>query len=325
MTGTPGGAARWHSARTLAGLGELTAQWLEGKIGYVPGYGGAPPDEETEPLIPVLAAANRAGFVTIVSQPGEEPTAGYDGETWMQWVRSHRGELLAALLTIWRNWIAKGRPEADAGMGSFERWARAVGGALEAAGVNGFRSNTAAWLADSSADDDGWSDHLRQLRARYGDEWFTVADVAVAVEIGYLKRPPVKRDADKELTDLIGYGYRKIREKWHADLRLVRSENRDSSSGGRTWSVILRQPQTPPASSAWSGSSAGTGKSAGQDTSGAPTDHAGDAQRSPASSVGTKPVGQSAATDHTDHADHRNRALQRRGWPEGSMGAAAND
>jgi hypothetical protein len=78
---------------------------------------------------------------------------------------------------------ASGRPEADAGMGSFERWSRTVGGALQAAGVTGFRSDTAGWL-DAAEDDDGWHDHLAQLRARYSDQWFTVAEVAAAIEAG---------------------------------------------------------------------------------------------------------------------------------------------
>jgi hypothetical protein len=173
------------------------------------------------------------------------------------WVRKNRGELLAAVLTIWRNWIARGRPEAAAGMGSFERWSRSVGGALQAAGITGFRSNTAGWLSDAD-DDDRWHDHLDQLRARWGEEWFTVANVADAVDAGYLKRPPIKRDPDKELADMIGYAYRKIREKWHGDLRLIRSETRDSPAGGRTWSVIKRHPQTPEPSSGSSGSSAAT-------------------------------------------------------------------
>jgi len=60
---------RWASARTLADLGELTALWLEGEIRKAPGYDG-PPDPETLPLVPVLAAACRAGFVTSGSQPG---------------------------------------------------------------------------------------------------------------------------------------------------------------------------------------------------------------------------------------------------------------
>ena len=61
--------ALWLTARTLADLGELTAQFIEGKIAYSPTH-GAPVDPETAGLVPVLAAANRAGFVTHQSQPG---------------------------------------------------------------------------------------------------------------------------------------------------------------------------------------------------------------------------------------------------------------
>src|SRR5690242_11209625 len=61
--------ARWHAARTLADLGELTAQWFEGRLRWSPAY--PEPEPETRPLVPVLAAANRAGFVTAHSQPAE--------------------------------------------------------------------------------------------------------------------------------------------------------------------------------------------------------------------------------------------------------------
>lgn len=60
--------AQWAKARTLADLADLTAAWLEGAIGYQPGYYGGPADE-TKPLIPYLAAMNRAGFLTESSQP----------------------------------------------------------------------------------------------------------------------------------------------------------------------------------------------------------------------------------------------------------------
>ena len=63
--------AAWQSARTLADLGKLTAQWLERRVASQPGYtAGCGPDPETAPLITVLAAANRAGFITCSSQPG---------------------------------------------------------------------------------------------------------------------------------------------------------------------------------------------------------------------------------------------------------------
>ena len=183
------------------------------------------------------------------------------------WVRRRRSELLAAVLTIWRNWIAMGRPETAAGMGSFDRWARAVGGALDAAGIKGFRANTSQWLSYSDDDDGGWGSHLAQLRRRFGERWFTVTEVAEAVDAGYLQRPPVKRDPDKTLPLQLAYAYRSHRDLTlplplpspsprpgaggHGDFRLIRSSERDSQSGGYTWTVRQREthPQPPKPSS----------------------------------------------------------------------------
>lgn len=74
----------WWHAETLAELGQLGADWLEGKNLYLPAYGGATPDPETQPLIQTLAAANRAGYFTDTSQPGHGAVEGYDGRMWMQ-------------------------------------------------------------------------------------------------------------------------------------------------------------------------------------------------------------------------------------------------
>lgn len=65
----------WLYARTLEDLGNLTADWLEGVNGYLPAYfpgedGMIRPADETAPLIPYLARANRNGYVTTDSQPG---------------------------------------------------------------------------------------------------------------------------------------------------------------------------------------------------------------------------------------------------------------
>jgi hypothetical protein len=75
----------WWEARTLKDLGERVALWLEFAIDSQPGYASnCHPDEETWDLVPVLAAANRAGFVTHGSQPGTRPEIGYDGAVWEQ-------------------------------------------------------------------------------------------------------------------------------------------------------------------------------------------------------------------------------------------------
>ncbi|MFD8938582.1 DUF6919 domain-containing protein [Streptomyces sp. NPDC059578] len=76
--------ARWAGTRTLTDLGRLTADWLEGTLRHHPGYPGAGPDPETEPLVPVLARLNRAGLVTSNSQPGHAPETGWDGAVYAQ-------------------------------------------------------------------------------------------------------------------------------------------------------------------------------------------------------------------------------------------------
>ena len=73
---------RWAAARSLPELCDLMARWLEGELSMWPGYddGAA---EETAALIPVLARANRAGFLTDQSQPGCDGP-GFDGLRWQQ-------------------------------------------------------------------------------------------------------------------------------------------------------------------------------------------------------------------------------------------------
>lgn len=74
----------WRAPVDLDGLGEVTAQWLEGRIESHPNghYGG--PDEETAEIRDALIALNRAGFVTDCSQPGQTPDSEGDGEDWWQ-------------------------------------------------------------------------------------------------------------------------------------------------------------------------------------------------------------------------------------------------
>lgn len=73
----------WAEARSVTDLGRLTANWLQGRIHWHPEYGpDAGLDDETSSLIPVLAATNRAGYLTVDSQPGDDTHA--RGSRWEQ-------------------------------------------------------------------------------------------------------------------------------------------------------------------------------------------------------------------------------------------------
>lgn len=72
----------WRDARSIGDLGGAMAGWLEGRIAAHPGC-SVGPDEETLPLVTVLARLNRRGYVTTMSQPGHGGVAD-DGRPWVQ-------------------------------------------------------------------------------------------------------------------------------------------------------------------------------------------------------------------------------------------------
>lgn len=71
------GRSSWKRARDFDELCELGARFVEGRERCFPGWGAPRLDAESGPLVPVLAALNRAGFLTLASQPGTP--AGVDG------------------------------------------------------------------------------------------------------------------------------------------------------------------------------------------------------------------------------------------------------
>jgi hypothetical protein len=81
-----------------------------------------------------------------------------------KWIRSNRGKLNAALLTIVRSWISEGRPAPDVKtLGSFEKWANVVGGVLGHVGVEGFLNNIDELYETASGEEHHWSQLLEVL------------------------------------------------------------------------------------------------------------------------------------------------------------------
>ncbi|MEU2075443.1 hypothetical protein [Streptomyces sp. NPDC013489] len=92
----------WRDARTIADLGQNMAGWLEGRIPNRPGYDGPFGQEETNGarhLVPTLIALNRAGFVTVDSQPGELG-GGYRQRANVEGIVHDRSPLLGQLLAL---------------------------------------------------------------------------------------------------------------------------------------------------------------------------------------------------------------------------------
>jgi hypothetical protein len=97
-----------------------------------------------------------------------------------RWTAQHRGELLAALLTLARAWHVAGRPKAPdlPALGSFEAWAATVGGILRHAGVEGFLGNLAELYDQNDEEARSWEVFLRAVGDVFDDGAFSTADLA---------------------------------------------------------------------------------------------------------------------------------------------------
>jgi hypothetical protein len=90
------------------------------------------------------------------------------------WVRDHRGELLGAMLTLIRYWVAQGKPASARGSDSFALWTETVSGILAAAGHEGVFDHHDSARQTVGADDAEWSEFLTAIRGEFDDQAWTV-------------------------------------------------------------------------------------------------------------------------------------------------------
>jgi hypothetical protein len=88
---------------------------------------------------------------------------GFKHKRLKQYIQRHRGELLAALLTLARAWFVAGRPEPSlTPVGSFEDWSVIIGGILQHAGIAGFLANSDQLYAQADSDTVQWEVFLKR-------------------------------------------------------------------------------------------------------------------------------------------------------------------
>lgn len=169
----------------------------------------------------------------------------------LAWVGERRGDLLAALLTLARAWFAAGQPVANVPrLGSFEEWARIVGGVLAYTGVAGFLGNLDEMYEQADETSDEWETFLRVWYAKWENSPKTTGDIVDAIQ------PQERWALDDKLraalpTEFAGYekgtlarklswAFRRIKDKRFAEdgLRLERLAN-DKHTKAAQWRVVM--------------------------------------------------------------------------------------
>jgi hypothetical protein len=92
------------------------------------------------------------------------------------WARAHRGEVVAALLTLARAWFAAGCPKSSTPtLGKYESWCEVVGGVLAHAGDQNFLGNLDQMYEAMDEESGQWEAFLRGLLQKFEDRLFTVS------------------------------------------------------------------------------------------------------------------------------------------------------
>jgi putative DNA primase/helicase len=76
------------------------------------------------------------------------------------WAQETRSKLVHACLTIIQAWIAAGSPAGNAVLGSYEAWAKTMGGMLVVAGVPGFLANAPNLYAQADDEISPWREFI---------------------------------------------------------------------------------------------------------------------------------------------------------------------
>jgi hypothetical protein len=140
-----------------------------------------------------------------------------------EWTLEHRGDLLAALLTLARAWHAAGSPPADTpALGSFEPWAKTVGGILQHAGVTGFLGNLSELYDENDEEASAWETLLRTIAAIFDAHEFSTGELAAAIDQQHTLADALPSDlAEKRragnFTQLLGKALRRHVETRHGD------------------------------------------------------------------------------------------------------------
>lgn len=183
--------------------------------------------------------------------PEPHKRSGFRHQPLQAWVMAHRGELLAALLTLCRSWYAKGCPDGpNMILGSFENWSRIVGGILANAGIEGFLENFDEHFRQADDTTTQWESFLDKVHEAFDGGGFTIRELISTVEGNEnLKEllPDELSDDGRKIAPHLKYAasFRKRigRRYGHTGIHIIKAgENRN---GVTIWRIVRPDLATP--------------------------------------------------------------------------------
>jgi len=170
------------------------------------------------------------------------------------WTRQHRGQIIAALLTIVRGWARAGmpRPAADRS-DSYAGWCATLRGILTYAGVEGVFDHPDT-VSDSTGDED-WAVFLHAVHRVFGERPWTVRELLESVNVvhrpsiyfdelpGNLGERASKADDARVVAKSLGMWLRNREGRWVDGLTVRKGS--DTRENARTWQIVVYRAEHP--------------------------------------------------------------------------------
>lgn len=155
------------------------------------------------------------------------------------WATDHRRQLVHAVLTVIQHWIAAGRPEGSRVRGSFESWARVVGGIIEHLGLLGFLGNEAEFFAEADHESQELAAFVVAWWEKHGTVLVKARDLQALAQEHDLLAHALEGKTASARDSKFGRMLRTLHERRFDDLVVV-------SAPGRTGSHVYRLRQIDP-------------------------------------------------------------------------------
>jgi hypothetical protein len=164
-----------------------------------------------------------------------------------RWAHEHRAELIRACIILVNNWISLGRPDGKQTLGSYEDWARVIGGILEAGGIMGFLAEPEKSADDSNEDARRWNPFVERWWERHAAKGVLPKDL---IEFAAELVPETEKSTDRSrvtrLGNLLSKSVRQVFAVENVDsyLKIVRAEVERDKGGTRRGYALNRSPKT---------------------------------------------------------------------------------
>ncbi|MBU2501968.1 hypothetical protein KJ682_11625, partial [bacterium] len=171
--------------------------------------------------------------VRIRIDPGQEQPwkrTGFKHDPIREWVRQNRWELVRAILTLIQHWIASGAPHAEKTLGSFEAWARVMGGMVRHLGLEGFLEDSDEFYEAADPESGEMAAFITAWWDRHAETPVTPATLLALAEAEKMIPFATSGATDAARLARFGRALSQIRDRRFGDLKVTVSKNKKRCS-----------------------------------------------------------------------------------------------